>query len=112
MPPAVEAEDLVFRALSDPTRRRVLERLGDGPASVTELASRFDMALPSFVQHLKVLEASRLVRSRKKGRVRTCELVPSQLKVAEDWLAKQRAMWERRLDQLDAYLLQMKEKQP
>lgn len=109
MPPAAEPIDGVFRALCDPTRRRVLERLSRSPASVSELAEPFGMALPSFVQHLGVLERCGLVRSEKRGRVRTYRLVPKRLKVAEDWLARQRVMWERRLDQLDNYLMQMKE---
>ncbi|MBV5323953.1 MAG: winged helix-turn-helix transcriptional regulator, partial [Rhodospirillaceae bacterium] len=99
-------------ALSDPTRRHVLERLSARPASVSELAAPYRMALPSFVEHLKVLEKSGLVRSRKAGRVRTYSLAPEQLKLAEDWLGKQRTLWERRLDRLDAYLLQMKEETP
>jgi DNA-binding transcriptional ArsR family regulator len=102
--------DNVFRALSDPTRRHVLERLSQSPASVSDLAAPFDMALPSFVEHLRVLEASGLVRSRKTGRVRTYQLAPRRLRLAEDWLARQRRLWERRLDQLDAYLVQLKEK--
>ena len=101
--------DGVFRALSDPTRRRVLERLSRSPAAVSELAEPFDMALPSFVQHLRVLEGSGLVRSRKVGRVRTYRLVPKRLKLAEDWLLRQREIWERRLDQLDDYLIELKE---
>src|SRR5687768_10857161 len=100
----------VFRALGDPTRRKVLERLGRGSASVSELAGPFRMALPSFVQHMRVLEECGLVRSEKVGRVRTYRLAPERLRVAEDWLSKQRTMWERRLDQLDAYLLEGKEK--
>lgn len=110
MPATAHTIDTVFRALSDPTRRRVLERLGRSPATVSELAAPFDMALPSFVQHLSVLEKSGLVSSRKKGRVRTYTLVPRRMKAAEDWLSRQRALWERRLDQLDEYLLEMKEK--
>lgn len=97
--------DRVFQALSDPTRRAVLQRLSSGTAAVSELAQPFDMALPSFLQHLQVLERSGLVRSRKAGRVRTYRLAPEPLKAAESWLGKQRALWERRLDQLDAYLL-------
>ena len=104
--------DQVFRALSDPTRRNVLERLTARPASVSELAAPYEMALPSFVEHLKVLEGSGLVRSHKQGRVRTYELAAEQLKLAEDWLGRQRTLWERRLDQLDSYLLQMKEQEP
>jgi DNA-binding transcriptional ArsR family regulator len=102
---AAPSIDGVFRALSDPTRRRVLERLGRSPASVSELAAPFQMALPSFVQHLRMLEETGLVRSTKEGRVRTYRLVPRRLRVAEDWLARQRRHWETRLDQLDAFLL-------
>jgi DNA-binding transcriptional ArsR family regulator len=101
--------DGVFRALSDPTRRDVLGRLSARSASVSDLAATYDMALPSFVEHLKVLERSGLVRSHKAGRVRTYELVPEQLRVAENWLARQRTLWERRLDQLDSYLMKMKQ---
>jgi DNA-binding transcriptional ArsR family regulator len=101
--------DGVFRALGDPTRRAVLSRLSLGPASVSELARPFDIALPSFTQHLGVLERCGLVRSRKAGRVRTYRLVPRPLKAAEHWMAQQRVLWERRLDQLDDYLLELKE---
>src|SRR5262249_8213153 len=101
--------DGVFRALADPTRRAVLSRLTAGPAPVSELARPFDIALPSFMQHLDVLEGCGLVRSRKLGGVRTYKLVPGPLKSAERWMARQRALWERRLDQLDHYLLELKE---
>ena len=104
--------DGVFRALSDPTRRDVLERLCKSPGSVSELAEPFDMALPSFVEHLRVLEGCGLVRSTKVGRVRTYRLVPRRLRMAEDWLAQQRSLWERRLDHLDSYLLELKGKRP
>jgi DNA-binding transcriptional ArsR family regulator len=100
-----EPIDRVFRALSDPTRRRVLERLSRSAASVSELAEPFSMALPSFVEHLGVLEGSGLVSSRKIGRVRIYQLAPKRLQLAEDWLARQRSLWERRLDQLDEYLI-------
>lgn len=109
---SIRPVDGVFRALSDPTRRRVLERLSRSPASVSELAAPFDMALPSFVEHLRVLEGCGLVRSRKAGRVRTYQLAPKQLRLAEDWLARQRTLWQRRLDQLDEYLIELKEKPP
>jgi DNA-binding transcriptional ArsR family regulator len=99
----------VFRALADPTRRAVLERLSSGPAPVSELAQPFKMALPSFSQHLDVLENCGLVRSRKRGRVRTYRLAPQPLKDAEDWMATQRSIWERRLDQLDHYLKDLEE---
>ncbi len=109
--PSPAVVDRVFRALSDPTRRNVLERLTSRPASVSELATPYGMALPSFVEHLKVLEGSGLVRSHKTGRVRTYELAAEQLKVAEDWLGRQRNLWERRLDQLDDYLMKLKEEE-
>ncbi len=108
--PGATAPDRVLRALSDPTRRQVVERLGRGPASVSELAGLFAMALPSFVQHLRVLEGSGLVRSRKAGRVRTCRLAPRPMKTAEEWLVRQRAIWERRLDQFDSYVTHLNEK--
>ena len=105
------AADDVFHALSNPTRRKVLERLSVGPATVSELAAPFDMQLPSFVQHLSVLEQSRAVRSKKRGRVRTYELAPERLKLAEDWLAARRLSWEARLDRFDQYVRQLKEKE-
>ena len=103
--------DDVFYALADPTRRAVLERLSNGPAAVSELAHPFDMALPSFTQHLNVLEDCGLVRSHKTGRVRTYQIDPRPLKTAERWMVKHRAIWETRLDQLDSYLNTMKDKQ-
>ncbi len=104
MPNEHDSLDTVFHALADPTRRAVLQRLTRGPASVSELADPFEMALPSFLQHLRVLEDSGLVRSRKQGRVRTCEMAPEPLGEAERWIADQRALWEDRLDRLAAYL--------
>ena len=94
----------VFQALADPTRRAVLERLSGGPAGMSELAQPFRMALPSFSQHLDVLEDCGLVRSSKEGRVRTYRIEPRTLQAAEGWLVKQRALWARRLDQFDAYV--------
>jgi DNA-binding transcriptional ArsR family regulator len=111
MPNKQSQLDHVFHALADATRRAVLERLSRGPASVTELAERFEMALPSFVQHLKVLEQSGLIRSQKVGRVRTCRIAARRMKSAEGWLAEQRELWERRLDQLDDYVLELKSKE-
>ncbi len=99
--------DSAFRALADPTRRRVVERLSRGPASVSELAAPFDMALPSFVQHLGVLERSGLVRSAKVGRVRTYEISAARLRHVEDWMRTQRSMWEDRLNQLDSYVTRL-----
>lgn len=102
--------DAIFRALADPTRRRVLERLASSPASVGELAEPFNMALPSFVEHLRVLESSGLVNSQKKGRIRTYRLETEGMKLAENWLTQQRNLWEQRLDRLDEYMLTLKEK--
>src|SRR5690348_10423529 len=96
--------DDVFYALSNATRRKVLERLCAGPATVSELAAPFDMKLPSFVQHLTVLEQSRLVTSKKRGRVRTYEIAPKRLEIAENWLSEQRQLWESRFDRFDSYV--------
>lgn len=109
MPNQHASLDRVFHGLADPTRRAVLARLSSGPAAVSDLAAPFSMSLPSFLQHLDVLESCRLVKSRKAGRVRTYQLTPQPLKVAEGWLEKQRAIWNRRLDQLDTYLADLKE---
>ena len=103
--------DDVFYALSNSTRRRVLEHLSAGPATVSELAAPFDMKLPSFVQHLSVLEQSRLVKSKKRGRVRTYEITPERFQVVEDWLTARRQLWEARLDQFDEYVKQLKKKE-
>ena len=101
--------DATFRALADPTRRRVIERLSSGPASMTELSRPFRITLPSLSKHLGILEESGLVRSTKQGRVRTFRIAPGRLHVVEHWLAKQRAIWNRRLDQLDEHLKTLKE---
>ncbi len=101
--------DVLFHALSDPTRRAVLERLTHGPATTSDLAQPFAMALPSFAQHLDVLSRSGLVTSGKAGRVRTYQLAPDALAAGEQWLAGQRALWAQRLDQLDAFLLSQRE---
>jgi DNA-binding transcriptional ArsR family regulator len=102
----------VFQALSDPTRRAVLARLGEGPASIGELARPFDMALPSFMKHIRVLETGGLIRSRKAGRVRTCTLDKTALAQAADWLAEQRALWEARTDRLEQFVTRLQEKDP
>lgn len=104
--------DPVFRALADPTRRAVIAQLTRGPAVTSALAAGSRMALPSFLQHLEALESAGLVRSRKQGRVRTYRLVPKPLRAAERWISDQRALWERRLDALDTYLLDLKERRP
>ncbi|MCF2869667.1 metalloregulator ArsR/SmtB family transcription factor [Octadecabacter sp. G9-8] len=94
--------DAAFAALSDPTRRAVVERLARGPASVSDLAAPHNIALPTFMRHLKVLENSGLVRSAKKGRVRTCHIEPAPLMELQGWLEWQRRVWDNRLDQLSA----------
>src|SRR3954447_7668564 len=100
--------DLAFQALSDPTRRGLVARLSRAPASVSELARPLRISLPAVMQHLKLLEASGLVRSEKKGRVRTCRVEPEALAAAEGWIAEQRALWEGRLDRFETYVEEMK----
>jgi DNA-binding transcriptional ArsR family regulator len=109
VPTPVDELQEVFKALADPTRLAVVERLTVGAASTSELAAPFAMALPSFIQHLEVLERCGVVRSAKHGRVRTYQLSPAPLERATDWLAAQRQHWERRLDQLDTHLQTMKD---
>lgn len=94
--------DIVFSAMADPTRRAVIERLLDGPASVSDLHAPHDMALPSFLKHLAKLESAGLVTSRKTGRTRILHIEAAPLAIAEDWLARQRRSWEGRLDRLQA----------
>ena len=93
----------VFYALADPTRRAIVGALGGGPASVSVLAAPYAMALPSFMKHVSVLERCGLIRSSKRGRVRTCELKPKTLSLADTWLAEQRATWEARTDRLAVF---------
>ena len=112
MPNETEELDRVFQALSHPARREVIDRLGQGPATMTELAQPFDMALPSFLQHLQVLERSGLVRSEKNGRVRTFQLQPQSLIEAEHWMDTRRKQWETRLDQLDSLLHTLHKQKP
>lgn len=97
------ALDDVFAALADPTRRAVIQQLGRGAASVKDLAAPFEMALPSFMKHIAVLENSGLLQSEKLGRVRICRIKEQPLAAAEHWIAQQRALWEARTDRLDAY---------
>jgi len=110
--PSPDVIDGIFRALADPTRRDVVERLTAKQASMSELAAPYRMALPSFLEHMKVLEGCGLVRSRKVGRVRSYQLETARLKLAEDWLGRQRTLWEQRLDRLDSYLMTMKQETP
>jgi DNA-binding transcriptional ArsR family regulator len=96
--------DRVFHALADPGRRLMLERLGRGPASVSELGKPLSMSLAAVVQHVQILEASGLVRTQKLGRTRTCSLNPATLRSAERWISGRRTLVERRLDRLSEYL--------
>jgi DNA-binding transcriptional ArsR family regulator len=101
--------DLMFQALADPTRRAMIERLSRGPASVSDLARPHEMSLPAVMQHLAVLESSGLVRSEKVGRVRSCQINPVALSVAEQWINHRRIEWEHRLDRLGQYLETLKD---
>jgi DNA-binding transcriptional ArsR family regulator len=98
--------DAIFLALADPTRRAVIQRLGRGPASVSELADPFDMGLPSFMKHIRLLEDCGMIRTRKAGRTRTCTIEQSGLSNVERWLDGQRAIWEGRADRLESFVLQ------
>lgn len=100
--------DKTFAALADPARRAIVDRLVLGPATVSELAKPLPMSLPAAMLHLKVLEESGLVKSQKVGRVRTCRIDPLMLSAAERWVADRRALWERNLDRLGAFLEQTK----
>ncbi|WP_417627685.1 ArsR/SmtB family transcription factor [Pararhodobacter aggregans] len=99
--------DALFQALADPTRRAILSRLARGPASVSDLAQPFDMALPSLMGHLRKLEEAGLIDTRKDGRVRTCAIVPEAFAPVRGWLDEQRALWEGRLDRLEDYVMQL-----
>ena len=92
--------DRIFQALGDPTRRAILEKLSEGPISVSRLAEPLDMTLAAVVQHLQVLEESGLVQTAKVGRVRTCSIEPAGLSAAIQWIADRRSVWERGLDRL------------
>ena len=112
MPKQADGLDRVFHALADPTRRAIVAQLTRGPASVSDLAKPLPMALPSVVQHLRVLEDGGLIRSEKVGRVRTCRIEPAALTQAEQWITEQRAVWEGRLDRLEAYLQELQMRGP
>ena len=100
----------IFQALADPTRRAVLGRLGRGPASISDLAKPFDMALPSFMKHIHLLEESGWIRTRKQGRVRTCAIEKKPFAAVEAWLSEQRALWEGRTDRLEQFVTSAAEK--
>ena len=103
--------DRAFQALADPARRGMLARLALGPATVSELAQPLRMSLPAVLQHLQSLEGSGLIRSEKKGRVRTCRLQPGVLAAAEQWLVDRRSEWEIRHDRLEEYVMELKSKE-
>jgi DNA-binding transcriptional ArsR family regulator len=96
--------DLIFQALSDPTRRAMLARLASGPIAVSDLARPTGMALPTIMRHLSVLEQAELITSEKSGRTRMCRAQPQTLGATMDWLSHQRAQWEARTDRLEAYV--------
>ncbi len=98
--------DRVFHALGDPTRRAIIEKLSEGPLSVSKLARPLDVTLAAVVQHLQVLERSGLVHTEKLGRVRTCRMEPRGLSVAEHWIEQRRSLWEKRLDRLGEFLIE------
>jgi DNA-binding transcriptional ArsR family regulator len=100
--------DRAFSALADPTRRAIVSRLCDGPKSVSELAEPFDLALPSLLKHVRVLEESGLVSSEKVGRVRTCKIEPGALQATKAWIHQHITAWERRLDRLEGHIERMK----
>lgn len=104
-----EGLDAIFQSLADPTRRAVIARLGRGSASVTDLAKPFEMALPSFMKHIRQLEDSGLIRTRKQGRVRTCTIEEDKLGMVDTWLKEQRTIWESRLDRLEAFAMKAME---
>jgi DNA-binding transcriptional ArsR family regulator len=101
--------DRVFHALGDATRRAIVERVSQGPVSVSKLAKPLDITLAAVVQHLQVLEQSRLVRTEKVGRVRTCRIEAAGLSVAEKWLSERRTVWQKRFDRLGALLAEPEE---
>jgi DNA-binding transcriptional ArsR family regulator len=98
---------LLFHALADPTRRSILTRLAERPAAVTDLAGPTGLRLPTVMRHLSVLEEAGLIASTKDGRVRTCAIVPEALEPVRSWIDEQRAIWEARLDRLDAFVMTM-----
>jgi DNA-binding transcriptional ArsR family regulator len=100
--------DRTFSALADPTRRDILERLGRGPATLSELAQPFDMTMPGVLKHVRILEEARLVTTQRVGRTRECRLGPEQLDDASRWIEAYRRSWERRLDRFERYLERQK----
>jgi len=107
--PSVAQVDRVFHALGDATRRAIVERVSQGPVSVSKLAKPLDITLAAVVQHLQILEKSGLVRTEKIGRVRTCRIEPAGLSAAEKWLNERRTIWQKRFDRLGALLAEPEE---
>ena len=101
--------DRIFHALGDPTRRAIVEKLSEGPISVSRLAEPLDITLAAVVQHLQILQESGLVHTEKVGRVRTCGIEPAGLSVAAQWIADRRSIWERRFDRLGDLLAESDE---
>lgn len=104
--------DRTFSALSDPTRRDILERLSTGPASISELARPYGISLPGVLKHVRVLEDAKLVTTEKSGRTRECRLGPEQMDDVTRWIERYRQQWERRLDQLEAYIEKQQRREP
>lgn len=108
----VDSLSATFAAMSDPTRRAILGRLARGSATVSELAKPFDISQQAVSKHLGYLVQAKLVRKKRVGRSHICQITPKPLLEVTDWLSRQRSIWNRRLDQLDAYLMKLKENQP
>lgn len=100
--------DRTLSAVSDPTRRHILQRLGRGPASISELAQPLGISLPGLMKHVRILEECDLVETEKKGRTRECRLGPARLEDVSEWVESYRRQWERRLDRLETYLSKRK----
>lgn len=101
--------DRTFSALGDPTRRAIVSRLCEGPASVGELSEPFDIALPTLLKHVRVLERSGLISSEKVGRIRTCRIETGALHASDEWLRQHISLWEKRLDRMEGHIKRMKE---
>jgi len=101
---SAQSLDLSLTAIADPTRRRILERLGRGPASISELARPLEISLPGLMKHVRILEAAALVETRKDGRTRQCRLGPARMDEVAEWVEEYRNRWEGRLDRLESYL--------
>jgi DNA-binding transcriptional ArsR family regulator len=101
--------DRTLTAIADPTRRDILDRLGRGPASISELAQPYEISLPGLMKHVRILEEAKLVQTRKNGRTRECRLGPASLADVDEWVDRHRQRWEKRLDRLETYIAKKKE---